>query len=226
MLAYTTEVYLSVFAQYNAAIWPAQIIATALGVLVVLLSLRPRKGSDKIIAACLAASWLWTGVVYHMMYFTTIEGAAWAFGAAFAIEGIGFAWTGAARGRLRFRFSPSLYGWAGLGLVIYSLAATPLIGSLAGHGWLRAPMFGVAPAPVTLFTLGMLLLSERRVPHHLAVIPLLWCLIGGTAAWLLNVAEDLALPLAGVAAMALVLWKNRRAFATPKRLRPRRPGGA
>ena len=147
MLAYTTEVFFSVFALYNAAIWPAQVIATALGVLVVLLSLRPRKGSDRIIAACLAASWLWTGVVYHMMFFATIEGAAWAFGAAFAIEGILFAWTGAARGRLRFRFGPNLYGWAGLGLVIFSLAVTPLIGSLAGHGWPRAPMFGVAPTP-------------------------------------------------------------------------------
>lgn len=135
MLAYTTEVFFSVFALYNAAIWPAQVIAYALGVLVVLLSLRPRKGSDKIIAACLAGSWLWTGVVYHMMYFATIEGAAWGFGAAFAMQGILFAWTGAARGRLRFRFSPNLYGWAGLGLVIFSMAVTPLIGSLAGHGW-------------------------------------------------------------------------------------------
>ena len=211
MLAYTTEVYFSVFAQYNAAIWPAQLVATALGVLVVLLSLRPRKGSDRIIAACLAASWLWTGVVYHMMYLATIDWAAWAFGAAFAVQGILFAWTGAARGRLRFRFRPGLFGWAGLGLVIYSIAVAPLIASLMDHGWPRAPMFGVAPAPVTLFTLGMLLLSERRVPLNLAVIPVLWCLVGGTAAWLLNVAEDLALPLAGVAAMALMLWKNRRA---------------
>ena len=213
MLAYTTEVYFSVFALYNAAIWPAQLIATALGALVVLLALRPRQGSDRIIAACLAASWLWTGVVYHMMYFTAIDWAAWAFGAAFAMQGFLFAWTGAARGRLVFRFSPNLTGWAGLGLVIFSLAAAPLIGSLTGHGWPRAPMFGVAPAPVTLFTLGMLLLSERRVPLHLTVIPLLWCLIGGTAAWLLNVPEDLALPLAGVAGLALVLRKNRRAFA-------------
>jgi hypothetical protein len=209
MLAYTTEVFFSVFAQYNAAIWPAQVIAYALGVLVVLLSLRPRKGSDKIIATCLAASWLWTGVVYHMMFFATIDWAAWAFGAAFAIEGILFAWTGAARGRLGFRFSPNLYGWAGLGLVIFSMAVYPLIGSLTGHGWPRAPMFGVAPSPTTIFTLGMLLLTQRRVPLHLTVIPVLWCLIGGTAAWLLNVPEDLALLLAGVSGMALVLWKNR-----------------
>ena len=211
MLAYTTEVFFSVFAQYNAAIWPAQVIAYALGALVVLLSLRPRRGSDRIIATCLAASWLWTGVVYHMMYLATIEGAAWAFGAAFAMQGMLFAWTGAARRRLRFRFSPDLYGWAGLGLVIFSMAVTPLIGSLAGHGWPRAPMFGVAPSPTTLFTLGMLLLMEGRVPLHLTVIPVLWCLIGGTTAWLLNVPEDLALPLAGVSATALVLWKNRGA---------------
>jgi len=63
MLPFTTEVFFSVFERYNAAIWPVQVIAYGLGVLVVLLSLRPRRGGDRIIAAFLAGSWLWTGVV-------------------------------------------------------------------------------------------------------------------------------------------------------------------
>lgn len=209
MLPFTAEVFFSLFERYNAAIWPAQLIAYALGVLALLLSLKPLRGGDGIIAALLAASWLWTGVVYHMMYFATINWAAWSFGALFAIQGMLFAWTGTLRGRLGIRFRPNLYGWVGLSFVVFAMAVYPLIGWLAGHGWPRAPAFGVAPCPTAVFTLGMLLLTARRVPLHLTVIPVLWSLIAGAAAWPLNIPENLTLPLAGVCGISLILWKNR-----------------
>ncbi len=56
----------------------------------------------------------------------------------------------------------------------------------------------------------MLLLTEGRTPLRLALIPVLWSLIGGATAWLLGVPEGLALPLAGVGGIALILWKNRQ----------------
>jgi hypothetical protein len=40
----------------------------------------------------------------------------------------------------------------------------------------------------------------------------LWSLVGGTAAWFLDVAQDLALPVAGLGAFALILWRKRRTF--------------
>ena len=75
---------------------------------------------------------------------------------------------------------------------------------------MAAPLFGVAPGPTTIFTIGMLLLVSGRTPLHLALIPLLWSLIGGATAWLLGAPEGLALPLAGVGGVALILWKNRQ----------------
>lgn len=210
MLPFTKEVFLRVFEQYNAAIWPAQAVAYGLSALLVLLALKPRRGSDRVIAAALAGGWLWMGVVYHVMYYSTINWAAWAFGALFLIQGFLVAWTGALRGRLEFRFVPDLHGWAGVGFMVFSMAVYPLIGLLTGYDWLRAPMLGVAPNPTTIFTLGMLLLIAHRVPLHLLVIPVLWSLIGGATAWLLNIPRDLAVPLAGVFAVWLVLWKNRR----------------
>jgi hypothetical protein len=72
-------------------------------------------------------------------------------------------------------------------------------------------MFGVAPCPTTIFTMGLLLLTEGRTPPHLAIIPVLWALVGGSAVWLLGVPEDLALPIAGLSGLGLILWKNRAA---------------
>jgi hypothetical protein len=57
----------------------------------------------------------------------------------------------------------------------------------------------------------MLLLTQGRTPIHLTVIPLLWSVIGGSAAWLLAVPEDASLPVAAVIACVLIVWKNRLA---------------
>ncbi len=221
MLPFTAEVFFSVFEQYNRAIWPAQIIAYGLGLAAVLLTLRPVPGGDRFTGAILAAAWAWIGGVYYLMHLDTIDFAAPVFGALFVIQAFLLAWTGAVRGRLAFRArSPKrcsvgdvraeAFGWIGLGLMVYAMAPYPVIGWLAGHGWPSAPLFGVAPCPTTIFTIGLLLLTEGRTPLHLVVIPVLVSLYCGMAAWLLNLPEDLALPLAGVGGLGLMLWRNRR----------------
>jgi len=210
MLPFTAEVFFSVFEQYNRAIWPTQIVAYGLGLVVVLLTLRPVPGGNKVIGALLAAAWAWIGVVYHLMHFAAIDVAAPAFGAVFIVQALLFGWTVAIGGKIVFRFRADVFGWTGLGFVLFAMAVYPLVGWLAGHGWPRAPLFGVAPCPTTIFTLGVLLLTEGRTPLRLVLIPVLWSLVGGTAAWLLSVPEDLALPLAGLGGLGLILWKNRR----------------
>jgi hypothetical protein len=100
-------------------------------------------------------------------------------------------------------------GWTGLTLLIFAMAVYPVLGWLASHGWPRGPAFGVAPCPTVIFTMGLLSLAEGRVPLHLLVIPVLWALLGGSAAWLLNVPEDLALPLAAFVGLWLILRKTR-----------------
>lgn len=210
MLPFTAEVFFSNFEQYNRAIWPAQVVAYVLGLAAVALAFKPVPGGGRLVAGALAAAWAWMGVVYHFGYFATINFAAPAFGAFFVVQALLFLWTGAIRGKLAFRFRGSLHGWAGLSFVVFAMLVYPLAGWLvAGHGWPSAPMFGVAPCPTTIFTMGMLLLMAQRTPLHLAIIPLLWSLVGGSAAWLLDVPQDLALPLAGVGGLALILHRNR-----------------
>ena len=208
-IAFSRDAFLGVFETYNAAIWPAQVAAYALCLLAVLLALKSWPGSGRAVAALLAAAWLWNGVAYHMLQFAKINWAAWIFGFFFVVEGMMLLATGVLRGRLAFRFTRSAAGWAGLAMIAFALVAYPLIGMIAGQPWPRLALVGVAPCPTAIFTLGMLLLAEGRVPIHLLVLPLLWSLVGGSAAWLLAIPQDLALPAAALLTVVLAWRKNR-----------------
>ncbi|HEY7611262.1 MAG TPA: DUF6064 family protein [Alphaproteobacteria bacterium] len=212
MLPFGQDAFFALFEQYNRAIWPAQIGAYVLALAALTLAFRPRAGSGRVVAAILALAWAWNGAVYHLAFFATINFWADIFGALFIFEALLLLWTGVVRGKLAFRFRGDLASWIGLALAVFAMAVYPLIGWLLGHGWPRAPMFGVAPCPLTIFSMGLLLLAERRLPLHLLAIPVLWSLIGGTAAWFLGVTEDLALPVAGLGGLALALWQGRRAL--------------
>ena len=72
MIPFTSEVYLGLIARYNAAIWPAQIVALVLGLFVLWQAARPRSaagraGADRIIPWFLAAAWLWTAVAFPVV---------------------------------------------------------------------------------------------------------------------------------------------------------------
>jgi hypothetical protein len=210
MLPFTAEILFSDFAQYNRAIWPLPVLAWGLGLAAVLLTLRPLRGGNVMIGALLAAAWLWTGIGYHILHFATINFAAPIYGAFFALEGLLFAWSGVLRQTLSFRFRPDLFGWAGLVLALAALTLWPLADWLEGYGAGGMRVVGLAPTPTAAFTLGLLLLTAGRVPLRLAIVPLLWALVAGATAWILGIAQDLALPAAGLGALCLMLWKNRR----------------
>lgn len=210
MLPFTAEILFAQLAQYNGAVWPAQIVANGMAVVAIALVLRRVPGGCRLIGASLAAAWVWNGVVYYLMHLATIDFSAPIFALFCIVEGLLIAWGAVIRGRISFRFRPGPAGWTGLGLAIFAMAGYPLLGWLAGHSWPCAALVGVTPGPTALFTIGMLLLTGGRTPLHLVIIPLFWSLIAGATAWILDIREDLVLPMAGIGGLLLVLWKNRK----------------
>ena len=85
----------------------------------------------------------------------------------------------------------------------------PAIARAEGHAFPRLPTFGV-PCPTTILTIGFLLAADRSLPRLVAVIPLVWAVIGGSAAFLLGVRADLMLVAAGIA-LAVDMIHPRRA---------------
>ncbi|MCF8477177.1 MAG: DUF6064 family protein [Pseudolabrys sp.] len=208
VLPFTAVQFFDVFARYNEMVWPAPLVAYGLGAIAIAAALRGGGTCNRVVAVVLAAFWLWTGIAYHWLAFTAINKAAWAFGALFVAQGALLIWFGAVAARLNFKYRHDLTGAVGILFVAYAAILYPLLGLAAGHVYPRMPMFGIAPCPVTIFTLGLLLLA-RPVFGAVTIVPMLWSLIGGSAAFLLNVPQDWLLLLSGPLAAAL-LWRASR----------------
>ena len=80
----------------------------------------------------------------------------------------------------------------------------------------RIPTFGV-PCPTMIFTAGMLMLATPR-SWRLSIVPVIWSLIGGSAAFLLGVHADYALPLAGIGIDDLLDPEDQRQLGIAKRV--------
>lgn len=208
MLPFAPEQFMAVFASYNTAIWPTQIVVHLLGITALALTFRGSPTADRAITAILAAMWAFTGIGYHLTFFAAINKAAYGFGALFLIEAAALAYAGVWHNRLNFGFRADPASWAGAFFVVYAALLYPLIGIATGHPYPQLPMFGVTPCPVTIFTFGMLLLTIGAPSGYLLAIPLLWSLIGGSAAMLLQVPQDWLLLASGVITALLLLVRG------------------
>ena len=190
-LPFTADAFFGVFAHYNRAWWPAALalwVLAAVAVIEVVRSPQPR--TDRLATVVLTGLWMWGAVVYHAAYFTAINPAAWVFAGMFVLEGAILAWTGLVRRRLTFGAATGPAKAIGVALAVYALAY-PGLTLLLGHHYPAAPTFGV-PCPTTVLTVG-LLTTCRRPPLAVVWIPLVWSLIGGSAAFLFGVAADYVL---------------------------------
>lgn len=209
-LPFTTDQFLDVFAKYNVAVWPTQLVFYLLGGSCIILALRHRAWSGSIISLILSLLWLWMGLVYHFLFFSKINQAAWLFGALFVLQSLIFIYAGVITGKLSFHFPRDVYGIWGAVILAYAFIIYPAIGYLIGHKYPAAPTFGV-PCPTTLFTFGILLWAKPKVPVYVLIVPLAWSVIGLFAALSLNITEDFGLLAAGLVATGLVVLRNNKA---------------
>ena len=203
-LPFTTEQFFDLFTAYNVRLWPALLALWIVSVLVSVLLLSSRRPPGRWISALLAAHWAWSALAYHVGFFTRINDAAWVFAALFLLQAAVFFWAGVVHGRLSFAAWRNAWAPVAWGLVTYSLVY-PAINAAEHLSVSRIPAFGV-PCPTMIFTAGLLMLATPR-SWRLSIVPVIWSLIGGSAAFLLGVHADYALPLAGV---ALAIFSTQR----------------
>lgn len=204
-IPFSINEFLQVFERYNTTLWPFQLLLLLLAVFTFILIIRSGKAAGRIIFATLTVFWLWMGIVYHILYFSSINKAAYLFGSLFIVQGLIFLYVGVYKQKIHLKFRIDLPGVVGLILILYALIIYPILGHTFGHVFPRTPTFGV-PCPTTIFTFGVLLFSVHRVPWYMIIIPFLWSLVGFSAAINLQVKEDFGLVVAGVAATIILLF--------------------
>jgi hypothetical protein len=205
---FTVEQFLDVFKNYNESVFPLQIVFYLLAVFTIYLAINPTRKSDKIISFMLAFLCLWMGVVYHLYFFSPINKVAYLFGVAFILQGVLFLALGVFQNKLSFKIHTDIYGFVGMILILFALIIYPILGYLIGHLYPSAPTFGL-PCPTTIFTFGMLLLSDKQCPLTILIIPFLWSVIGFTAAFNFGFVEDTGLLFSALLAIPMLLIRNK-----------------
>jgi len=206
LLMFSPETYYRLFELYNEALWPAQLAALAAGLAIFVLLLRGPRWCGRVIAGLLAACWVAVAWGYFDRY-ATINLAAPFFAWGFAVQAGLLAVIGGAMGRLTFEEAMMPPRRAGIALFVFALLLQPLIAPLTGRAWLSAEVFGLAPDPTVLATLGVLLAADR-VRWALIVLPVLWCAVTGATLWTMGAPEALLLPLAGLLAVGVAAHRS------------------
>ncbi|MDT4857118.1 DUF6064 family protein [Hydrogenophaga sp.] len=177
-LMFAPGTYWRLFELHNQALWPAQVLAVLVGLAIVAGLCRGQAGALRGAALALALGWAFVAWTFLWQRYAAINwaaiGVAWGFG----VQAIGL---------LVLSTRPSLLmaaeprrRLAGLGLVLWSLLAHPVLAPALGRPWAQAEVFGLAPDPTAIATLGVLLCADAATR---ATRVLLGALRAGALAW-------------------------------------------
>jgi uncharacterized protein DUF6064 len=203
-LLFSPRTYYRLFELYNREIWSGQLMGLLAGVAILALLRKPGAWQGRAISVLLAACWLWVAWGYHHARYSSINWVATYFAIAFAVETFLLVVVGFGEGLTVRPLAPWIT-WTGVALVVFAVVLQPLIGPLVGRPWTQAEVFGSAPDPTVVATLGVLALAGGWPKWLFLPIPILWCLVSGATAlamrspdvWVMPVAAALAVVAAG-----------------------------
>jgi hypothetical protein len=203
-LLFSPRTYYRLFELYNAEIWPTQALALALGATILLLLARGGARATSLIFTTLALCWLFIAGAFHLNRYATINWAATYVAAAFAVQAIlllAAAWW--------WRLTVTVDRLA-LTVFLFALVAQPLSGLLLGRPWTQVELFGVAPDPTAVATLGLLAMTAGSPAWALRLIPLIWCAITGVTLMTMDAPDAMVAPLAALISL-IATWRRPRA---------------
>lgn len=183
LLMFSPRTYWRLFELHNAQWWPLHLLAVALALAA--LGAWWRRGAAWPLWGVTAAAWGFVAWAFLLQRYAGIHWAAGFMAAAFGVQALLLAAL-AVTGRAGRRPGPAPR--LGLAVLLAALLLYPAAGLAWGRPWRQAEVFGLAPDPTVLATLGLLLLAPapRRLALVAAAVPLLWALYSGMTLWLLQ----------------------------------------
>jgi hypothetical protein len=167
------------------------------------------------VSAVLAILWTWVAWAFVWRRYATINWAAKYLVWLFAIEVLLLVWIGVIREGPQFGWRRDAAGILGSALLVLSLLLYPAFAPLLGRGWRQAEVFGVAPDPTVLATLGVLLLADGPPRWGLLAGPVLWCVVSGATLLAMGSPEAGVLLTAALLSVGASRWPGRRSRSPP-----------
>ena len=205
---FTIEKFLVILENYNLDIWPLQIVSYILGFAVIVLAVKRTRLSNRVISLILSFFWLWSGIVFCILYWSKSFKLAYIFGILLIIQGLIFFYS-FLKENISFSYTWNWHSAMGIILIFYAMVAYLLIGLFIGHTYPQSFPFGLVPCPTAIFTLGILLWTDKKLPKHIIIIPTLRSLVG-IIAIIKGIYEDIGLFVLGLTAVILIFLRDKK----------------
>ena len=204
------EEFFDLFGSYNEMYLIVIVLTNVLAIIALLMVFRKSEYSNRVISFTLAFLWLWIGIVFGILVFgpfptvlagIEMSGSWYLFGSIFAIHGIILLYFGVIKDTVSYSWKPGSRHFFGLLFIVFGLVIYPFVGVLTGRVFPEYPVFGIAPCPVTLFTIGLLLWSDKKPSLPLVAIPIFWALMGVVPVLFYGIYADIVTILSGIIAL-------------------------
>lgn len=207
-MPFTTEQFFSVFEKYNSTVFPSQWIIILLGIFALFLIHSNHSSKNKLIGSFLGLLWIWTGIVYHIIFFTAINKLAFIFGGFFILQGLLILITTFLKDKLSFRFSSQTKNYFGYFFILFGLIIYPFISYFAQGSFTGTISLGL-PCPSTIFTFGFFMMADNKFSKYLLIIPSLWAIVGVGAALQFGVYQDFMMLITAIIA-GIIIFKTKK----------------
>ncbi|MDO8906515.1 DUF6064 family protein [Hydrogenophaga sp.] len=213
-LMFAPDTYWRQFELHNTALWPFQLLPpVALLALAAAIVAGPGKRSEMAMRwglAGLAVCWGFVAWSFLWQRYAPINWAAQAFAIGFVAQALGLLGLTSVPG---LRTTPqSGRRLCALFLIAWAALLHPLLAPAFDRPLAQAELFGVAPDPTVVATLGWLLVTDARSRARcmllwaLTVLALAWCAISAATLWTMGSAQGWVMLAAAVVSLG-ALWR-------------------
>lgn len=221
LLMFAPRTYWRLFELHNQALWPWPLLTTLVFLAVGLGLLRHSTPALRAGIAALAPCWALVAWSFLWQRYAAINPAATVSAGVFAVQALGLLVLSGASS-LRTTAHP-LRREIGLGLLAWALLLYPLHALVVGRPLVQAEVFGFAPDPTAIGSLGLLLCADatgrpaRGLLWTLQLLAIVWCAISAATLWTMG-SQQGWVPLIAAAIALAVRWH------WPHRVDRQRPG--
>ena len=185
-LMFSPRTYWRLVELYNRDLWPWQVVSLGAGLALLWLAATRGAAAGRPIATVLAVTWLWVAWAFHWQRYASINWGARYLAAAFVLQAVLLLLVAAVGRAAPDAHTRDTRRRIGLLLAACGVLAYPLTVVATGRPLAQSELFGLAPEPTALATVGLLLTAAPRWRGALLVIPLLSLGVGAATMWLLS----------------------------------------